>query len=222
MGKFLKTVYSHRPHNTVDSESLINHIRRQGFWNKYFANDAVLRDALYAITDVRGKETEEMQREIQGLSSASKLPLKFVQAIQALYELQTLMVPIVNFTKMEEHGLLNFPNGTFENEIPKAFKILKEKIPWRGPGCTGIIATDSTDGTVNHARNLDFTPVPFMTNLVYTVCFSLCFYTSFFFFFVNLVSFEQLITRSFRLPVQGIFKKGGKELFRSQMVAGCM
>eukprot|EP00729_Bicosta_minor_P008332 gene8332-25274_t len=27
-----------------------------------------------------------------------------------------------------------------------------------GPGCTGIIATDKTDGTVNHARNLDFSP----------------------------------------------------------------
>ena len=114
-----------------------------------------------------------------------KLPLKFVQAIQALYELQTLMVPIVNFTKAKEHGLEDFTNGTFENSIPKAWEVLK-RIPWRGPGCTGIIATDSTDGTVNHARNLDFTPVPFMTNLVYT----------------------------------GIFQKGGKEIFRSQMVAG--
>ena len=52
-------------------------------------------------------------------------------------------------------------------------------------GCTGIIAT-CADGTVSHARNLDFSPVNIMTNLVYT----------------------------------GIFTKGGKEIFRSQMVAG--
>ena len=73
----------------------------------------------------------------------------------------------MNFTKAKEHGLEDFTNGTFENSFPKAWEVLK-RIPWRGPGCTGIIATDSTDGTVNHARNLDFTPVPFMTNLVYT------------------------------------------------------
>lgn len=155
-----------------------------GFWDKYFAHDKVLRDALYLITDIRGKETDEMQREIQGLSEASKLPLKFVQAVQMLYELQTLMVPIVNFTSLANHGI-DATNGTLVNEIPKAWKALSH-IPWRGPGCTGIIATNKADGTVNHARNLDFTPVPFMTNLVYT----------------------------------GIFKKGGNEIFRSQMIAG--
>ena len=94
-----------------------------------------MRDALYGITDIRGKEPDEMQREIQGLADASKLPLKFVQAIQALYELQTLMVPIVNFTKAKEHGLEDFTNGTFENSIPKAWEVLK-RIPGRGPGCT--------------------------------------------------------------------------------------
>ena len=30
---------------------------------------------------------------------------------------------------------------------------------------TGIIATDKTDGTVYHARNLDFTPAPYDTCL---------------------------------------------------------
>ena len=158
-----------------------------GFWNKYFANDAILRDALYGITDLRGEENDEMRKEIQGLADASKLPLKFVHAVQMLYELQTLMVPIVNFTKSKaELPPYLGENGTFSETLPKFWEILKERIPWRGPGCTGIIAIDSTDGTVNHARNLDFTPVPFMTNLVYT----------------------------------GIFKKGGKEIFRSQMVAG--
>ena len=46
------------------------------------------------------------------------------------------------------------------------------RIPWRGPGCTGIIAKNAHDGTVWHARNLDFAPVPFMTHLVYNGVFT--------------------------------------------------
>lgn len=108
-----------------------------------------------------------MQAEVEGLATASGLPLKFVSVIQLLYELQTLMVPVENIT------------------FPKGYEALS-RIPWRGPGCTGIIAMNSKDNTVYHARNLDFSPVKYMTNLVYT----------------------------------GIFTKGGKEIFRSQMVAG--
>merc|ERR1719163_528977 len=69
-----------------------------GFYDKYFAHDKVLTDALYLITDLRGKENDELQGEVQGMADISGLPLKFVQAMQLLYELQTLMVPIVNFT----------------------------------------------------------------------------------------------------------------------------
>ena len=93
-----------------------------------------------------------MQAEVAGLAAASRLPLKFVQSIQMLYELQTLMVPIVNFT------------GEALDVLPAGFEELA-RIPWRGPGCTGIIAKGS-DGTVYHARNLDFSPVQFMTDLV--------------------------------------------------------
>lgn len=143
-----------------------------GFWNKYFANDKILTDVLYAVSDKRGDEPDEMTREIQGLADASKLPFKFVKAIQMLYELQTLMVPIVNFTGPK------YP-------LPEGYEALA-RIPWRGPGCTGIIAKNSADGTVYHARNLDFSPVDVMTNLVYN----------------------------------GIFTKNGKEVFRSQMIAG--
>mmetsp|Transcript_43487 Transcript_43487/g.60374 ORF Transcript_43487/g.60374 Transcript_43487/m.60374 type:complete len:344 (+) Transcript_43487:1-1032(+) len=138
--------------------------------DKFFANDKELTDLLYNISEKRGAEDPEMMAEIQGLSDASGLPFNFVKAIQMLYELQTLMVPIVNVT--------TFP-------LPKGYEALA-RIPWRGPGCTGIIATDTSTGVVYHARDLDFSPVPFMTHLVYT----------------------------------GIFTKGGKEIFRSQMVAG--
>merc|ERR1711907_289221 len=98
-----------------------------------------------------------------------------------LYELQTLMVPIVNFTKHGEPSLEDYPKDWF----PKGFEALV-RIPWRGPGCTGIIALNKADNTVNHARNLDFAPADIMNNLVYN----------------------------------GIFTKGGKEVFRAQMIAG--
>ena len=67
-----------------------------GFYNQYFAKDPILTGALYGLTDLRGKEVTELQGEVEGLAAASGLPVKFVQGIQMLYELQTLMVPIVN------------------------------------------------------------------------------------------------------------------------------
>lgn len=145
------------------------------FYNEYFAKDAILRDLLYGITDKRGSENAEMAGEIDGLAAASGLPRKFVKGVQLLYELQTVMVPIVNFT------------GAVIDEIPDGYDALT-RIPWRGPGCTGIVAknTDPADGSVWHARNLDFAPVPIMTNLVYNA----------------------------------VFKKGGKDLFKMQMIAG--
>jgi len=79
-----------------------------------------------------------------------------VHALQFLYELSTLMVPIENVT-----------------------------IPWRGPGCAGVIGEDK-NGSVYHMRNLDFSPGAYMQKIVYS----------------------------------GIFKKGGQEIFRAQMMAG--
>ena len=128
------------------------------FWDSYFAKDALLRDLLYGIADKRGKENPEMAGEIDGLAAASGLPRKFVKGVQLLYELQTIMVPIVNFTGQRD-------------EIPAGYEALT-RIPWRG-GCTGIVATntDPSDGSVWHARNLDFAPVPIMTNLVFNAVF---------------------------------------------------
>ena len=137
------------------------------FWNKYFAHDKVLTDALYLLSDMRGKEPAEMQAEVEGMAAASKLPLKFVQVVQMLYELQTVMVPIVNFTKAtaERATLPATLNHTAAAEgMPHGWEALA-RIPWRGPGCTGIIARNTLDGTVNHARNLDFAPVEFMKPL---------------------------------------------------------
>ena len=130
------------------------------FYQKYFENDKILTNILYKISDKRGLEPTEMQEEIQAFSDLSRLPLKFVQSIQLLYELQTFMVPIVNLTK--HSNVPKWMGRTF----PTGYEALG-RIPWRGPGCTGIIAQNVQDGTVWHARNLDFAPVPFMTHLVY-------------------------------------------------------
>lgn len=146
------------------------------FWNEDFANHTLARDALFLLVDKRGKENDEQMREIQGLANAARLPVQFVHAMQMLYELGTLMVPVANLTE--------YPDA-FVDPIPEEWAALKD-LPWRGPACTGIVAKNSVDGTVYHARNLDFSPLPIMQDLVYNA----------------------------------IFEKGGKEVFRSQMVAG--
>jgi len=147
-----------------------------GFYRDSFEGNTALTDVLYGLSDKRGLENDEQQAEIEGLARESKLPLDFVKSIQMLYELQTIMVPIVNLTGSE---------NTLADYLPEEYKVLAD-LPWRGPGCTGIIAMNAQDKSVYHARNLDFSPVDVMTNLVYN----------------------------------GVFTKGGKEVFRSQMVAG--
>lgn len=79
-----------------------------------------------------------------GLAAASKLPLKFVKGIQMLYELQTFMPPIVNITRHNHTASL--PPG-LTLPPPEGWEALA-RIPWRGPGCTGIIAKNKKDGTV--------------------------------------------------------------------------
>lgn len=112
------------------------------FYQKYL-NHASLKAFLFGLVAKRGPENPELDGEITGLSQLSGLPKSVLHAIQFLYELQTVMVPILNVT-----------------------------IPWRGPGCLGIIAKNSDDGIVYHARNQDFSPAPYMQNLVYTGIFT--------------------------------------------------
>jgi hypothetical protein len=108
------------------------------FYDK-FLQSIPAHGVLFGLSAKRGKENPELQEEIEGVAKLIKLPVYGLHALQFLYELQTLMVPIINFTA-----------------------------PWHGPGCTGILARNSADGMVYHARNLDFTPAHYMQNLVYT------------------------------------------------------
>jgi hypothetical protein len=94
-----------------------------------------------------------MRGEIEGIVATTRLPAKFVQGVQALYELQTLMVPVVN-------------GSSRQDPLPRKYRVL-ERWPLRGPGCTGIVATNTADGTVVHARNMDLAPVKLFAPLVY-------------------------------------------------------
>ena len=124
------------------------------FYDKLFAHDAALSDALYAMVDRRGPEPDSVMRgEVAGIVKTTRQPAKFVHGIQALYELQTLMVPVVN-------------GSSRQDPLPRRFQAL-ERWPMRGPGCTGIVATNAADGTVVHARNLDLAPVKLFAPLVY-------------------------------------------------------
>ena len=124
------------------------------FYDKLFAHDAALTDALHALVDARGPEPDGVMRaEVDGIIKTTRLPAKFVQGIQALYELQTLMVPVVN-------------GSSRQDPLPRRFRAL-ERWPMRGPGCTGIVATNAADGTVVHARNLHLAPVKLFAPLVY-------------------------------------------------------
>jgi len=111
----------------------------QAFYEKFFAHDAPLRLAIRGLSAKRGAEVDELQAEIRGIAKYTGIPEYDIHAVQLLYELQTVMVPILNIT-----------------------------VPWSGPGCTGIVAVNKQNGQVYHARNLDFSPAQLMQDLTYT------------------------------------------------------
>lgn len=113
----------------------------QSFYQHFLSNAAV-KAVLFGLAEKRGPEEDELMGEINGIARETKLPSYGIHAIQMLYELQTVMVPIWNIT-----------------------------IPWSGPGCTGIVAMNKNDGMVYHARNQDFSPAPYMQALMYTANF---------------------------------------------------
>jgi hypothetical protein len=123
---------------------VVNHFNGSihNFYHKFLDN-VLVRGLLFGLAEKRGTETEELQGEIKGVARATGIPVYGIHAIQMLYELQTLMVPIENIT-----------------------------IPWKGPGCTGILARNKADGMVYHVRNQDFSPAKYMQDLVYTGIFT--------------------------------------------------
>lgn len=114
----------------------------------------------YNISAQRGPENDEMMSEIQGIQAITKLPMEFVKAIQLLEEITAMIMPPIS-------------NGTqivSEPVYPEGFEALS-KLSAKNGKCTGIIATNSEDGMVYHARNFDNSPVELFQYLVYEASF---------------------------------------------------
>jgi len=127
-----------RPEDRFDE--VIQHFNSsiQEFYHHYLSSD-IVKAGLQRLSARRGPEVVELQGEISAFSKLTGLPRYGFHSMQMLYELNTLMVPIENFTW-----------------------------PWKGLACTGILAINKQNGMVYHARNLDFSPAEYMQRLVYT------------------------------------------------------
>lgn len=153
------------------------------FANKWIAGDKVLQTVIDDFAAARGPETDEYQRELNGLAAVTGVSLSALQVMGMAYEISEVIMPAIeNLTHYDVD--LSFLAADYGIAMPHGGLTAKQW-PFSGPGCTGIIGM-CADGTVNHARNLDFSPGPFMQALVY----------------------------------DGRFTRGGKEVFRAQMMAG--
>eukprot|EP00746_Dinoflagellata_sp_MGD_P017058 gnl/MRDRNA2_/MRDRNA2_138895_c0_seq1.p1 gnl/MRDRNA2_/MRDRNA2_138895_c0~~gnl/MRDRNA2_/MRDRNA2_138895_c0_seq1.p1 ORF type:complete len:505 (-),score=84.48 gnl/MRDRNA2_/MRDRNA2_138895_c0_seq1:38-1444(-) len=115
--------------------------------NKTLITDEVL-DLCKKIAGHRGLENPELAGEIRGISKYSKIPVEAIQTAQLLYELQTIMVPVENIT---------WPWGQTTRHVGQQASF----------GCTGVVARSADDGTVTHARNLDFSFAKWLGNMTY-------------------------------------------------------
>jgi len=117
------------------------------------ANNAVVKAVAKQIAEHRGEEVAELAGEIRGIAKYSKIPVNFIQTAQLLYELQTIMVPFENIT---------WPWGQTTPSVGGDSSV----------GCTGVIARSADDGTVTHARNLDFSFAKWLANMTYNAIFA--------------------------------------------------
>jgi hypothetical protein len=138
----------------------------QNFVKYIHADGSSVKAIATALALKRGRETDEFNRELTGWSKVTGIAKNELHTIQMIYDLQTLMVPIVNFT-----------HGSADMDLIQ--ELLGEVLPsdLRAPepfhmGCTGIIATSDEDGTVYHARNLDFSFAEYLQPMAYTGIFT--------------------------------------------------
>jgi len=105
----------------------------------------------------RGEEEPELQGEIRGIARETNIPESAIQAVSFLYELQTLMVPLEN---------VSWPWSSESTPIPAEWAKQSIASTFGGFGCTGIIIKDE-DGSVHHARNLDFSFAKWLQKLTF-------------------------------------------------------
>lgn len=137
------------------------------FVNFLHAKNPVLASLAKKVSDRRGKEPDEMQREMAAWAKLVRVSEEEIHFVNMLYEFNTLMVPITNLT-----GHIHFLETADDSDLLGSRALgmghsEHESFPLRF-GCTGIIATDDNDGTVYHARNLDFSFAKYLQRLTYT------------------------------------------------------
>jgi len=130
------------------------------------ADTSAVKAIATAAAIKRGRETDELNRELTGAHRVTGIAKNELHIIQLLYELNTLMIPIVNFTHgSADMGLI----GELLGDMMPSDWVVPEPLH---VGCTGIIATSDEDGTVYHARNLDFSFAEYLQPLTYTGIFT--------------------------------------------------
>merc|ERR1712032_1035161 len=70
----------------------------QNFIKYLHADNFIVKGLAKALVKRRGPENDELQAEVRGMAKLLNIPESELQAIQMLYELNTLMIPLVNLT----------------------------------------------------------------------------------------------------------------------------
>lgn len=139
----------------------------KAFTDFLHAGSTTLKLLADAVVAARGREDDELMRELTGIHRVTGIGKNELHTMQMLYELNTIMIPIVNFTGS---------TGSLEMDlIQKLAAELSPQLAVPEPlhvGCTGIIATSDDDGTVYHARNLDFSFAEYLQPMTYTGIFT--------------------------------------------------
>jgi hypothetical protein len=119
----------------------------------------------------RGKENDELQREIEGIAKQAGFAAGEVHALQMFYELNSVMIPIVNFTGVPNIEEVADAMDRFQPHHLHHLQAHRASYPIH-VGCTGIVAMDKEDGTVYHGRNLDFSFANYLQAIAYTGIFT--------------------------------------------------
>jgi len=137
------------------------HDQFQAFFNK-FGNNMASLGFNQNVANLRGPENPEFMGEIRGLAQGSGAPEAYIQGQHFQAPLQTLKGPYFRYLHSmnlslptDEDMLSDFQ----QNMLQSVQQNLQPNFTWNfsfpSIACAGIIARDE-DGTVWHARNLDY------------------------------------------------------------------
>jgi hypothetical protein len=145
---------------------VLQHFKRPllDFLQHLHANNPAVKLLLSEVVARRGPEVDEFQREIRNVARVTGIPEADAHALQMFYEMNTIMVPIENFT--------GTPHNMSVGDIASLLASFAASKVRMSVGCTGIVAMDDDDKTVYHARNLDFSFSKYMQAMAFTGIFT--------------------------------------------------